>query len=44
MKPTPKPTVDRARIEAMVREALGRQPGAGAGAARARWSPPARCC
>jgi len=27
MKPTPKPTVDRARIEAMVREALGRQGG-----------------
>ena len=32
MKPTP-PTVDRARIEAMVREALGRKDGAGAGAA-----------
>jgi len=29
MKPTPKPTVDRARIEAMVREALGRKDGAG---------------
>ena len=29
MKPTP-PTVDRARIEAMVREALGRKDGAGA--------------
>ncbi len=35
MKPTPKPTVDRARIEAMVREALGRQ-GDGGGAAAAR--------
>jgi ethanolamine ammonia-lyase small subunit len=33
MKPTPKPTVDRARIEAMVREALVRRDGAGAGAA-----------
>src|SRR5262245_34690161 len=32
MKPTSKPTVDRARIEAMVREALGRESG-GAGAA-----------
>jgi ethanolamine ammonia-lyase small subunit len=30
MKPTPKPTVDRARIEAMVREALVRRDGAGA--------------
>ena len=36
MKPTSKPTVDRARIEAMVREALGRQDGAGGGAAVAR--------
>jgi ethanolamine ammonia-lyase small subunit len=36
MKPTPKPTVDRARIEVMVREALGRQPGAGAAGAAAR--------
>jgi ethanolamine ammonia-lyase small subunit len=35
MKPTP-PTVDRARIEAMVREALTREPGAGAAAAAAR--------
>jgi ethanolamine ammonia-lyase small subunit len=35
MKPTPKPTVDRARIEAMVREALGRKD-AGGGAAAAR--------
>ena len=34
MKPTPKPTVDRARIEAMVREALTRQPGAAAAADR----------
>jgi ethanolamine ammonia-lyase small subunit len=33
MKPTP-PTVDRARIEAMVREALGRQPGGAAAADR----------
>src|ERR1043165_2621781 len=34
MKPTPKPTVDRARIEAMVREALGRKEGGAAAAAR----------
>jgi ethanolamine ammonia-lyase small subunit len=33
MKPTPPPTVDRARIEAMVREALTGEPGAGAAAA-----------
>jgi len=33
MKPTPPPTVDRARIEAMVREALTGAPGAGAAAA-----------
>jgi ethanolamine ammonia-lyase small subunit len=33
MKPTPKPTIDRARIEAMVREALSRRDG---GAALAR--------
>jgi len=34
MKPTPKPTVDRARIEAMVREALSRRDGGAAAAAR----------
>ena len=33
MKPTQKPTVDRARIEAMVREALSRAPGATSDAA-----------
>jgi len=34
MKPTPKPTVDRARIEAMVRDALTREPGGAAAAQR----------
>jgi ethanolamine ammonia-lyase small subunit len=34
MKPTPKPTVDRARIEAMVREALAREPGGAPAAGR----------
>ena len=36
MKPTPPPTIDRARVEALVREALSREQGGGAAGAAAR--------